>query len=504
MANWLEKLRKRSEKANKGQWWSLSLLRQVQQGTFFRLPNGSYTKTLADIETTIQIMRGLATDAQIATALDYYATDATTPNTTGDIIWATAIDPDHKDIADIINAKLKQWDVNKYARDHILEIATVGNLYIPTTDLYKQEASYQDGKKLYALDKNTIRDDAYELVCSYKIPPEDILHIWHQGRPDGFILQPDGDNTTVTKYPEDSIIHFALGGLLGDYSLEARDADGNPIVYDVQFADPLLLKAVQPTQTLSLLEDSTILSSLSRLVKFINVECGNAEEEEIQATLQQIKDMLEQQLAINTATGNTQSFVNPQSPNNLIYLPRINGQDAISVTDLDMAQAQEADNNLLDYYQNKKLSVLGIPKEALNYSGAEGLGQAGSVMSQRSALYANILGRLETAYKEGWRTAINHYLIRHNLEGMVDQYTLNMNPIVTELSSLNFEKRDAALGQATAIVELLKSLGVDGADEYKKALVEILSEVFPTTGQDVNGWQLDLSAGAEGGGEGGF
>lgn len=502
MAKWLDKLTKRTDKANRNEWFNLSLLQKVQQGTFFRLPNNSYGKTLADIETIITTMRGLASDSQIAMALSYYATDATTKNNEGNIIWATAIDPDHQNVADIVNTKLKQWNVNLYARDHILELATIGNLYIPTTDMYRVEASYQDGRKLYSLDKNTVRDDKYEVVCAYKIPPEDILHVWHQGHPDGYILQPDQDSSNVIVYQDDSILHFTLGGLLGDYTIEGRDKDNNPVVYDVQFADPLLLQAIQPTQTLSLLEDSSILSSLSRLVKFINVECGNAEEEEIQAVLQQIKDMLEQQLAINTATGNAQSFVNPQSPNNLIYLPKINGQDAISITDLNMADAQQADNELLNYYQNKKLSVLGIPKEAFNYSSSEGLGQAGSVMSQRSALYANILDRLETAYIEGWRVGINNYLARHNMSGMIDQFQLHMNPIVTELSSQNFEKRDAALGQAASLLELLRNLGVTNPDDYKKSLVEILSEVFPTTGNQVNSWNIDTAAsGAEGGPE---
>ena len=35
-------------------------------------------------------MRALARDSQISTALSYYATDATTTNTAGEIIWATA------------------------------------------------------------------------------------------------------------------------------------------------------------------------------------------------------------------------------------------------------------------------------------------------------------------------------------------------------------------------------------------------------------------------------
>ena len=47
----------------------------------------------------------------------------------------------------------------------------------------------------------------------------------------------------------------------------------------------------------------------------------------------------------------------------------------------------------------------------MNFSSNEGLGGAGSVLSQRSALYANSLQRLESAYIAGWTDALNKYFI---------------------------------------------------------------------------------------------
>lgn len=442
-------------------------------------------------------MRALARDSQINTALSYYATDATTTNTSGQIIWATANDRSKSDVADVINKLFERWDINRYARDHILELATIGNLYLPTTEFYKDLAG--NVKKGAALDNNTIPDTDYDIVPSTKIPPEEIVHLWLRGEPQGFIYQPDENQRSYITYPESSIIHFSLGGLLGDYPMSAVDASGKSVEYDIQFADPLMAQAVQPTQTLSLLEDAMIISSLTRIVKFINVECNDAEEVEIQDTLQQIKDAIEQQLSINTATADAQSFVNPNSPNNLIYLPKINGQDAISITDLNMAEHTEQDNNLLNYYQDKKLSVLGVPKEAMNFSSNEGLGGAGSVLSQRSALYANALLRLETAYMAGWKNAIDKYFTARNMSGFIGTYTLHMNPIITTQSTIQFEKRDAAIGQAQTLVDLLKTLGVDNNKQYLEALVEILSEVFPKMGADAVNWSINPNSG-EGGG----
>lgn len=492
---WLDKLVPKASTLLDMRSW----IRSVTSGSLYRISDIRGNTSVSDIKTQIDTMRALARDSQISTALSYYATDATTTNTAGEIIWATSIDDNTKEVAEVINALFKKWNVAAYARDHILELATIGNLYLPTTYLYNEDSETYSRTGV-VLDNNTIPDPEFDIIPSYKIPPENILHLWFQGEPQGFIMDPDDSmQQNLLILPEAACIHFTLGGLLGDYTISSVDKDGNEKEYDIQFATPLMAQAVQPTQTLGLLEDAVVLSSLSRTIKFISVECGS-QEEEIRDALQQIKDTVEQQLSLNTSTGDAQSFVNPQSPNNLIYLPKINGSDPLSITDLNMAEASEADNNLLQYYQDKKLSVLGVPKEAMNFSSNEGLGGAGSVLSQRSALYANSLQRLENAYIQGWTDAINKYFIAKNMSGFVNQFKLHMNPIITTQSTVQFEKRDAALGQAQTLADLLKNVGVTDKENYTKAFVEILSEVFPQIGADAANWRVDVTEPTEGGG----
>lgn len=483
-------------------------------GTFYKISNLRGDSDIEDIRTQINVMRALARDSQISTALSYYATDATTPNSAGDIIWATAVSEEFQKVADIINQCFKRWKVNDYARDHILELATVGQIYLPTTEIYRNPGERQQ-RNLMSLDDNGIVNIDYDIVPSYMIPPEEIVHLWYQGEPQGFIYQPGasdgnaagfGGSENIISYPESSVIHFSLGGLLGKYHISGTNAQGEEVDYDIQFADPILSQAVQPTQTLSLLEDAMLLSSLTRTVRFINVDCGTTtEEDEIRQNLQQVKDMIEQQLALNTATGNAESFVNPQSPNNLIYLAKVNSADAVSITDLNMGEPTESENKLLDYYQDKKLSVLGVPKEAMNFSSAEGLGGAGAVMSQRSALYANHLLRIETAYKNGWRDALNKYFMSRNMTGFIDKFILNMSPIITNMDQVQFEKRDSSINQANQLCDLLRGLGVEEPETYKKAVAEALQQAFPQTGSEVMKWGVDLEASeGEGGGMGGM
>ena len=478
-----------------------SFLRSVLTGSVYRVSDLRGNTSLSDIRSKIDTMRNLAQDSQVSTVLSYYATDCTTTNSAGQIIWASS---ETEGLADLINSLFKRWKVNAYARDDILELATVGNLYKPTTVAYR-DPSQPSMREGVVLDNNTIIDNDFDIIPAYKIPAEDIIHIWQMGDPLGYIFQPDESVKEYIIYPEEAVIHFSLGGLLGDYTIDSVNAKtGEPVTYDIQFAEPLLSAAVIPTQTLALLEDSMLLASLIRVIKFVNVDCSNAEEEEIQGILQQMKDAIEQQMSINTSNGDAQSFLNPQSPNNLIYLPKVNGTDAVSITDLNMAENTEADNKLMDHYENKKLSTLGVPKEALNYSSAEGLGAAGTVMSQRSSLYANILDRIMTAYKDGWTQALNMYFTQHSMSGYVDKFELHMNPIITTQSTIQFDKRDAALNQALSLVQLLKEAGVDERDAYGTGLIEILTEAFPTLGADVRSWHMNPNEEVGGGAPGEF
>lgn len=497
MNRFLEKIFKGLQKPDSRKY--PSFLRYVTHGGFLRSDDIRNTSSLNNIKQTIDSMRALARDSQIATALSYYATDATTTNSAGQIIWATS--SDDPDIAELINDLFKKWKINQYARDHILEIATVGNLYIPSTIMYGETLG--NSRHHVALNNNTIPNPTYDIVPAYKIMPEDIVHVWFQGTPKGYIYYPQDDTTDYIDLPEDAVIHFSLGGLLGEYTIDTLDDDGNEVQYDIQFASPLLESALSPTQTLALVEDAIILASFSRIIKFVNVDCSGAQQEEVQSILQQMKDTIEQQFSLNTITGGAQSFMNPQSPNNLIYLPRVNGADAVSITDLNMAELNEADDKLLNYYQDKKLSVLGVPKEAMNFSSSEGLGNAGAVMSQRSALYANILNRIETAYMTGWKDALNKYFANRNLTGYIGKFELHMNPIITLQSTIQFDKRDSAISQAQSLIELLKSAGVTDTDKYKSALTEVLTEAFPTIGADVSKWDFNFDS-EEGGGMSGF
>ena len=92
---------------------------------------------------------------------------------------------------------------------------------------------------------------------------------------------------------------------------------------------------------------------------------------------------------------------------------------------------------------------------------------------------------------------MNTYFTVRGMSGLVDTYDLHMLPIVTPQATVEAEKRDAAIGQATSIVSLLKELGVTDADSYRPAITEILSDTLPSTSVDAMSWKLNIQQGGE-------
>jgi hypothetical protein len=103
-----------------------------------------------------------------------------------------------------------------------------------------------------------------------------------------------------------------------------------------------------------------------------------------------------------------------------------------------------------------------------------------------------------TAYKTGWTDGFNKYFMAHGMSSFVNKFELHMNPIITTQSTINFDKRDAALNQASTLVTLFRDMGVSDPKAYAEALVEILAEVFPKMGADMSGIEMDITGGDNG------
>ena len=89
-----------------------------------------------------------------------------------------------------------------------------------------------------------------------------------------------------------------------------------------------------------------------------------------------------------------------------------------------------------------------------------------------------------------------------NMSGFVNKFKLHMQPIITTMSTVVSEKRDASVSQAQNLISLLQSIKVDGNEPYLKAIQEALKESFPQLGSQIMSWSIEPEE--NGGDEGGF
>ena len=72
-----------------------------------------------------------------------------------------------------------------------------------------------------------------------------------------------------------------------------------------------------------------------------------------------------------------------------------------------------------------------------------------------------------------------------------------MADTITTQSTIQFERRDAAVGQASNIIQMLKDLGVKDADTYRDAISEILLDVLPGTSGKATSWDVNVEGGED-------
>ena len=51
--------------------------------------------------------------------------------------------------------------------------------------MYKEPSNTISSTNI-ALDLNTIADKEFDIIPSYKLPPEDVVHLWYRREPGGY------------------------------------------------------------------------------------------------------------------------------------------------------------------------------------------------------------------------------------------------------------------------------------------------------------------------------
>lgn len=440
-------------------------------------------------------------DATTAAAIEMYADDATQYDPkTGKIIWAESADPN---IAKAANRLIDVLQLNEKAWQYCYALCTYGDIYLR---IYRKgdNADYED---LLNTQPGIIRTKVQDLTrpmeeyVEYVEDPATIYDLQLKGKTCGFVRIKTNVTTTQNSYIHNgmnlnqvnvenidfydrrSFVHISLSESINrnpEYLAVNDTNKGKTTVYKVKSGKSILEDAYEASQTVKLLEDSMLLSRLTKapLVRLLQVEVGDTPKPEVEGLLRRIKNMIEQKIAMNTNSGEARSYNSPGPMENVVYIPVKNGKGAITVNTLggDINVKDIAD---IDYFNNKKLSALKTPKQFLNYDSPEGLGN-GTSLTRVSSRYAHTVMRVQNALISGVTTLLNLYFLDKNLE-YINKFDIKMVSPSTIEDIERDEQMSNRINQVGDIMQLISEVVTDkGKLETLKSLLSTylnLSEV---------------------------
>jgi hypothetical protein len=431
----------------------------------------------ADRQERYTEFEGLLKDATIAAAIEMYADDSTQYDyRTGKVIWAES---DDNDIEKAANRLINVLNLNEKAWTHIYALCTYGDVYLR---LYRDgdESDYNEILDTSKTNQTLIRvkpeDESrpIEEYIEYVDDPATMYDLQIKDNTAGFIrmINTDAPSSSsyyslymhktidagdVNVYDRKSFVHICLDGNIDRHPelvTLTNSKTGTTTVYKVKTGKSILADAYEASQTVKLLEDSMMLSRVTKsaLIRILQIETGNIPKPEVEALLHRVKSLIEQGIAINKQNGTVSSYNSPGPMENIIYVPTKEGKGAITIETLggDVNIRDIAD---IDYFNNKKLSALKIPKQYLNYDAPEGLGN-GTSLTKLSSRYAHTIMRIQNAYISGITRLLNIYFLDKDLD-YINKFTIKMVSPATIEDAERDEQLDTRLNQASSIIDMI-------------------------------------------------
>lgn len=434
----------------------------------------------------------MLTDATTAAAIEMYADDATQYDPkTGKIIW---VESDVPDIAKAANRLLDVMQINEKAWKYCYALCTFGDVYLR---IYREgdTADYED---LLTAQPGVIRTKVQdtsrpmEEYVEYVEDPSTIYDLQIKDKTSGFVrirttnvsnhYQYIHNSMNINQvnienidfYDRRSFVHISLSESISrqpEYLAIKDNANNSSTIYKVKTGKSILQDAYEASQTVKLLEDSMLLSRLTKsaLVRLLQIEVGDSPKPEVENLLRRVKNMIEQKISMNTNSGEARSYNSPGPMENIVYFPTRNGKGNITVNNLggDVNVKDIAD---IDYFNNKKLSALKTPKQFLNYDSPEGLGN-GTSLTKVSSRYAHSVMRVQNAFKSGITTLLNLFFLDKGLE-YINKFTVKMVSPSTIEDIERDEQMSNRISQVNDIMSLISETVTDeGKVETLKTLL---------------------------------
>lgn len=476
----------------------------------------------------------MLTDATTAAAIEMYADDATQYDPkTGKIIW---VESDVPDIAEAANRLIDVMQINEKAWKFCYALCTFGDVYLR---IYRQgdTADYEDLLNVQpGVIRTKVQDTSrpMEEYVEYVEDPSTIYDLQLKDKTTGFVRIRTTNVSTQSSYIHNgmnlnqvnienvdfydrrSFVHISLSESINrhpEYLAINNAEDNSTTVYKIKSGKSILEDAYEASQTVKLLEDSMLLSRLTKsaLVRLLQIEVGDTPKPEVENLLRRVKNMIEQKISMNTNSGESRSYNSPGPMENIVYFPTKNGRGAITVNNLggDVNVKDIAD---IEYFNNKKLSALKTPKQFLNYDSPEGLGN-GTSLTKVSSRYAHTVMRVQNALKSGVTTLLNLFFLDKGLE-YINKFTVKMVSPSTIEDIERDEQMSSRISQVNDILSLISEVVTDeGKIETLKSLLSGYLNLSDVAGivekynilenEDVGDEDIDFEGNFEGGDFGG-
>lgn len=434
-------------------------------------------------------------DATISAAIEMYADDATQYNyRTGKIVWAESDDPQ---IAKAANRLIDVLCINDNAWTHIYALCAYGDVYFRLYrdgDVSDYSEAINYAKTGQSLVRVKPKDESRKIdeYVEYVDDPATIYDLQVKDKTAGFIkminVEPSKTATSMSNiyasntmdisdvniYNNTSFVHICLSGNIERHPelITLTDSNtGEVTVYKVKTGKSILADAYEASQTVKLLEDSMLLSRITKsaLVRLLQIEVGDMPKSEVEALLRRVKNLLEQKMALTTQNGMVSSYNSPGPMENIVYIPTRDGKGVITPNTLG-GDVNIKDIVDVDYFNNKKLSALKIPKQYLNYDAPEGLGN-GTSLTKLSSRYAHTVMRIQKAYITGITKLLNILFTDKGLD-YIDKFTIKMVSPATIEDTERDEQMQAHLDFANSIIDM-----IDGKTN-EKGILEVVKWIL--------------------------
>lgn len=427
-------------------------------------------------ETLYTLIDTMGNDDTVAAVLETYAEDVVDTNDDGRIVWCESEDAD---IASSINLLLDELNVDKNMYKWVYSLIKYGDLYLK---LFRQDEYGED--VLFETDKEEKKDrrlnediedkeklqeavkfhintnnDPYATYVEAVANPGEMFELTRFGKTMGYVQAPVTVQTIVNQdsalnsyinykmkkndvnvYGAQDFVHAALRDDVErspeeiDFFLTDEDYESNSHggKYKVRRGQSILTNTFRVWRELTLLENSMLMNRLTRsaIIRILQMDMGEMPQNKVRDVLNRVKGLIEQKTSFkkDDSAGN---YTNPGPMENIIILPSHGSQGVINQQTLG-GDVNVKDIVDVDYFQNKLYGALRVPKQYFNQTDDSTGFNGGTSLTIISSRYGKAIKRIQNTMCTLITDLVNLFLINRGLDNQVNNFTIKMQPPITQ------------------------------------------------------------------------